>query len=217
MWNTIRLKIPQSIVVLSLIFSGISCIPSLLRSYAEDQYPEFVNDTASKKKLPEWVEKERKDFQTKYDKNKDGKLSPQEIYRWIVPEDFDKAVKEAKHLIEKADTDKVCFDATSLALGLPLRIMGHRECSCFYFLYACLLFILTSLVFDMHATVLGLPSAFRRPLAGHGKRKGGAFMAGNWTTVLLEEARQERRWALGFGWSQRMADAEQFRPCGHRG
>ena len=58
------------------------------------------------KEEPDWVASEREQF-TKYrDMNKDGVLSEQEIRAWIMPDDYDHAEAEAKHLIYEADDDK---------------------------------------------------------------------------------------------------------------
>ena len=55
---------------------------------------------------PEWVATEREQF-TKYrDVNQDGKLDEKEIRAWIMPDDYNHAEAEAKHLIYEADDDK---------------------------------------------------------------------------------------------------------------
>ena len=38
----------------------------------------------------------------------DGQLSKEEIGDWVMPEDYDHAKAEAKHLIHEADINKVC-------------------------------------------------------------------------------------------------------------
>jgi hypothetical protein len=57
---------------------------------------------------PEWVKNERKQFQQYRDKNKDGSLDKAEVKDWILPENFDHARAESKHLIFEGDDDKVC-------------------------------------------------------------------------------------------------------------
>ena len=54
------------------------------------------------------MQSEREQFQTHRDKNKDGKLDREELGEWVLPEDFDHAEAEAKHLMFEADTNKVC-------------------------------------------------------------------------------------------------------------
>ena len=57
---------------------------------------------------PEWVKNERKQFGAYRDKNKDEKLDSAEVKDWIMPENFDHARAESKHLIFETDGDKVC-------------------------------------------------------------------------------------------------------------
>uniref|UniRef100_A0A5S6QN25 Reticulocalbin-3 n=1 Tax=Trichuris muris TaxID=70415 RepID=A0A5S6QN25_TRIMR len=75
-----------------------------LEEYISDMYrPE---DYPDQKKEPEWVEAERKMFQQYRDKDKDGKLNADELRAWLMPDDFDHADAEAKHLISVADDNK---------------------------------------------------------------------------------------------------------------
>ncbi|KFD55520.1 hypothetical protein M514_03572 [Trichuris suis] len=75
-----------------------------LEEYINDMYrPE---DYPDQKKEPEWVEAERKMFKQYRDKDKDGKLNADELKAWLMPDDFDHADAEAKHLINIADDDK---------------------------------------------------------------------------------------------------------------
>ena len=39
------------------------------------------------------------------DKNKDGFMDSEEVKEWIIPQDFDHAEAEARHLIYEADSD----------------------------------------------------------------------------------------------------------------
>lgn len=63
----------------------------------EDDHSQYV---------PEWVTREREQFHSYRDKNKDGYLDRSEIKEWIVPTDYDHAESEAKHLIYEADKNK---------------------------------------------------------------------------------------------------------------
>ncbi|EDW79487.1 uncharacterized protein Dwil_GK20385 [Drosophila willistoni] len=54
---------------------------------------------------PEWVLSEREAFVTHRDLDNDGYLNEAEVRQWIVPQDFDHAESEAKHLIFEADMD----------------------------------------------------------------------------------------------------------------
>lgn len=54
---------------------------------------------------PEWVKNERETFSTFRDKNGDGFMDTQEVKDWIIPQDFDHAEAEARHLIYEADSD----------------------------------------------------------------------------------------------------------------
>lgn len=56
---------------------------------------------------PEWVTTEREQFTEFRDKNKDGKMDKEETRDWILPQDYDHAEAEAKHLVYEADSDKV--------------------------------------------------------------------------------------------------------------
>lgn len=54
---------------------------------------------------PEWVRNERETFGKFRDKDQDGFMSNEEVRDWIIPNDFDHAEAEAKHLIYEADVD----------------------------------------------------------------------------------------------------------------
>lgn len=56
---------------------------------------------------PEWVKTEREQFTEFRDKNKDGKMDKDETRDWILPNDYDHAEAEARHLVFESDTDKV--------------------------------------------------------------------------------------------------------------
>ena len=48
-------------------------------------------------------------FDTSKDVDGDGKLNREELRKWILPTHYDPYEAEALHLIEEADSDKVCF------------------------------------------------------------------------------------------------------------
>jgi len=56
---------------------------------------------------PDWVKEERNQFASFRDKNNDGIMDRQEVRDWIIPEDYDHADSEAKHLIHEADKNQV--------------------------------------------------------------------------------------------------------------
>lgn len=56
---------------------------------------------------PDWVRTERDQFSDFRDLNKDGKMDLEEIRHWILPQDYDHAQAEARHLVYESDTDKV--------------------------------------------------------------------------------------------------------------
>lgn len=55
---------------------------------------------------PDWVKTERQQFTEFRDKNKDGKMDKEETRDWILPNDYDHAEAEAKHLVYESDADK---------------------------------------------------------------------------------------------------------------
>lgn len=56
---------------------------------------------------PDWVITEREQFSDFRDLNKDGKMDKEEIQHWILPQDYDHALAEARHLVYESDVDKV--------------------------------------------------------------------------------------------------------------
>lgn len=56
-----------------------------------------------------WTAEDEEEFRTEMDKDGDGQLNRDEIYHWLVPEDFDHIVDESNHLFSEADDDKVCL------------------------------------------------------------------------------------------------------------
>ncbi|KAH0620851.1 hypothetical protein JD844_021692, partial [Phrynosoma platyrhinos] len=55
---------------------------------------------------PDWVITEREQFADFRDLNKDGKMDKDEIRHWILPQDYDHAQAEARHLVYESDLDK---------------------------------------------------------------------------------------------------------------
>lgn len=56
-----------------------------------------------------WTAEDEEEFRTEMDKDGDGKLNRDEIYQWLVPEDFDHIVDESNHLFAEADGDQDGF------------------------------------------------------------------------------------------------------------
>ena len=50
----------------------------------------------------------------------DGVLDQNEVQQWVMPDDYDHAIAESKHLIFEADTDKVS--------DLYQAVMGVQDC-----------------------------------------------------------------------------------------
>ncbi|CAH0560420.1 unnamed protein product [Brassicogethes aeneus] len=71
-----------------------------LKEYIGDMYR-----TEEGEEEPEWVKGERDQFNTYRDKDGDGFMDEEEVKNWILPQDFDHAEAEARHLIYEADND----------------------------------------------------------------------------------------------------------------
>lgn len=56
--------------------------------------------------VPEWMERERSEFNKVMDKNGDGRLSRDEVREWLLSEEVEFLVEEAEHLIQSADIDE---------------------------------------------------------------------------------------------------------------
>ena len=68
---------------------------------------EYVGDMVHEDgEEPDWVSSEREQFHEYRDTNKDGKLDLEEVRSWIMPDDYNHAEAEAKHLIYEADDNK---------------------------------------------------------------------------------------------------------------
>lgn len=71
----------------------------------DDIWPNF--ERSSSEEEPDWVTQEKKNFNSHRDKNGDGKLDRDEIKHWMLPEGYDHAQSETRHLIYNADANKV--------------------------------------------------------------------------------------------------------------
>ena len=69
---------------------------------------EYIGDLTSEddSEEPDWVATEREQFKSYRDQNHDGKLDLEEVKAWIMPEDYNHADAEARHLVYEADDDK---------------------------------------------------------------------------------------------------------------
>ncbi|CAL8074455.1 unnamed protein product [Calicophoron daubneyi] len=75
---------------------------------------EYINDIAhaygtkaeKSRKEPKWIERERKQFRTFLDKDKDGKLNFEEVGEWVMPADYDAVKAEIGHLFYYIDTNR---------------------------------------------------------------------------------------------------------------
>merc|ERR1711936_452254 len=71
-----------------------------LDEYLADLWPEADRTDGDE---PDWVKTEREQFTEFRDQNKDGKMDAGEVKEWIMPDDHDQVVSEAKHLISESD------------------------------------------------------------------------------------------------------------------
>ncbi|KAJ8922482.1 hypothetical protein NQ315_007510 [Exocentrus adspersus] len=71
-----------------------------LLEYIGDMYRGEENEEE-----PDWVKSEKEQFSTYRDKDGDGYMDEEEVKNWILPQDFDHAEAEARHLIYEADSD----------------------------------------------------------------------------------------------------------------
>ena len=79
--------------------------PTLVLSLADDIWPQY--ERKDEEEEPDWLVMEREHFQSQRDKNKDGRLSKEELRQWILPDDYDHAKAEAAHLIHESDVNSV--------------------------------------------------------------------------------------------------------------
>ncbi|XP_069758906.1 reticulocalbin-1 isoform X2 [Narcine bancroftii] len=73
----------------------------------EDEFIADMYAQEESKNEPEWVKTEREQFTDFRDLNKDGKMDKSEIRHWILPEDYDHAQAEARHLLYESDKNKI--------------------------------------------------------------------------------------------------------------
>ncbi|XP_017773059.1 PREDICTED: calumenin [Nicrophorus vespilloides] len=78
-----------------------------LAEYIGDMYRHDGDDDQQQQEEnePEWVKNEREQFKAYRDKNGDGFMDQEEVKTWILPQDFDHAEAESRHLIYEADAD----------------------------------------------------------------------------------------------------------------
>ena len=69
----------------------------------------YPGASENKENEPEWVQNERNHFKELRDINKDNVMDREELANWILPNDFDRSLSEAQHLIYEADENKVNF------------------------------------------------------------------------------------------------------------
>jgi len=70
---------------------------------------EYIGDmfnADSGEEEPDWIETEKKQFTDYRDKDKNGFLDLSEVRQWILPDDYNHAEAEAKHLIYESDDNK---------------------------------------------------------------------------------------------------------------
>lgn len=76
---------------------------------------------------PDWIKTEREQFADFRDLNKDGKMDLDEIRHWIMPQDYDHAQAEARHLVYESDQDKVRPSGTVFSLTPPPLCVLHPK------------------------------------------------------------------------------------------
>ncbi len=74
-----------------------------LDEYVNDLWPAYEREG---KEEPDWLKAEREQFGKHRDTDGNNKLDRKELGDWILPEDFDHAEAEARHLIYEADENK---------------------------------------------------------------------------------------------------------------
>ena len=88
--------------------------------YIGDMYKELPGDGE-----PDWVTQEKTLFGTERDKDGDGFMSFEEVKQWIIPDDFDHTLGEAKHLIVKSDMNGDSFLSKEEVLDQHDMFVGH--------------------------------------------------------------------------------------------
>ena len=94
-----------------------------LEEYINDLWPAFERES---KEEPDWLVAEREQFHKHRDKDGNNKLDKKELGDWILPEDFDHAEAEAKHLFFEADSDKDNFLSKSEILDQQDLFVGSQ-------------------------------------------------------------------------------------------
>lgn len=78
-------------------------------SITMDEYIGDMWTPDGKEEEPDWVERERRNFKEQRDADHDGKMNKNEVYSWVMPDDYDHMEVETKHLMKEADEDKDGF------------------------------------------------------------------------------------------------------------
>ena len=81
--------------------------PDVTPSRPDSSIPADLYTAEPGEEEPAWVQTEREQFRDFRDLNKDGKLDKDEIRHWILPQDYDHAQAEARHLVYESDKNKV--------------------------------------------------------------------------------------------------------------
>lgn len=76
---------------------------------------------------PDWIKTEREQFSDFRDLNKDGKMDQDEIRHWIMPQDYDHAQAEARHLVYESDQDKVHCPFHGLVNNNLISLHSHNN------------------------------------------------------------------------------------------
>lgn len=84
---------------------------------------------------PDWIKTEREQFADFRDLNKDGKMDLDEIRHWIMPQDYDHAQAEARHLVYESDQDKVSSSGAAFSLTPPPLCLLHPKQHFLYLLH----------------------------------------------------------------------------------
>lgn len=101
-------QLALAVTFVSLFFTSSLTIALVFFLFLWHSVADMWPNRENAEEEPEWVKSERKQFVNYRDKNKDGRLDKTEVKDWILPENFNHAQAESKHLIFETDVDKVC-------------------------------------------------------------------------------------------------------------
>ena len=74
-----------------------------LEEYIGDMWPDSEREPNAQE--PDWVQSEREAFARHRDIDGDGFMNQEELKKWLLPNDYDHAAAEARHLIHEAGSD----------------------------------------------------------------------------------------------------------------